>query len=267
MELLTLLLLTLSTLLSPVGFVADRLAEDALQQRLESAEDLDVRIDNAPSYRLLQGRVQRVRVAGEGLVPIEGVRIAELNLEAEGVALDAGQLQDGAVELEGPVEAGIQIILTEEDLNQALQSPTIAAWLEDVSLRLPGAASVGMERYDLVDPQIQLVDDETEGGRGDRLRVQVTLRERRNGRLIPIDVESGLAIVGGREIRLVQPAVNVQGVAVPPELLYSVTQGPVVDLQRVGRDDILLRLLQLEVEEGQVAIAAWIRVDPETSSR
>ncbi|MBD1909505.1 MULTISPECIES: DUF2993 domain-containing protein [unclassified Leptolyngbya] len=267
MEFLTLLLITLMGLVSPVGFVADRLAADALRQRLESAEDLDVRIDNAPSYRLAQGRVQRVRVAGEGIVPLEGVRIEELNLEAEGVALDPGELRDGTVELKGPLEAGIQLVLTEEDLNQALQSPVVTEWLEDASVQVPGAASIGMERYTLLNPQIQLLEGDSQGdGRGDRLRFQVTLQERRNRRQIPIELESGFAIDGSRRVRLIDPAVSVEGVAVPAELLQALTQGGVVDLQTLGGEEILVRLLQLEVEDDQVAIAAWVRVAPERNT-
>lgn len=259
MEFLTLLLITLMGLVSPVGFVADRLVEDALRQRLESAEDLDVRIDNAPSYRLVEGRVQRVRVAGTGVVPLEGVRIAEVGLEAEGVALDPAELRDGTVELEGPIEAGIQLVLTEEDLNQALQAPAVAEWLEDASVQVPGAASIGMERYDLLNPQIQLLE-------GDRLRFEVTLQERRNRRQIPIELESGFAIREGRGVRLIDPNVSIEGVAVPAELLQAFTRGDVVDLQSVGGDELLVRLLQLEVEDDHVAIAAWVRVAPDSNT-
>jgi len=267
MEFLTILLLALTTLVSPVGFVADRLAEDALRQRLESAEDLTVRIDNAPSYRLVQGRVQRVRLAGEGLVPLEGVRIAALNLEAEGVALEPGELRDGNLTLEEPLEAGIQVILTEEDLNRALQSPAIAAWLQEISLQVPGAAAIGVERYDLINPQVEFLEGAVEGNSPDgRLRFQVTLQERRNRRQVPIEIESGFSITGGRAIRLVQPQVIVEGTAVPPELLQGFTQRPILDLQTLGQGEILLRLLQLEIEAEQMAIAAWVRVEPEASA-
>lgn len=123
MELLTAILIALIGVVSPVGWVSDRLVEDALRQQLESADDIDIRIDNAPNYRLLQGRVQRVRVAGAGLVPLEGVRIAQLDLEAEGIAAEPGPLRRGNINLSAPLEVAAQIVLTETDMNQALQPP------------------------------------------------------------------------------------------------------------------------------------------------
>lgn len=64
MEFLTILLSALLGIVSPAGFVLDRVAETAIRNQLDSAEELSVRIDNTPSYRALQGRVDRVRIAG-----------------------------------------------------------------------------------------------------------------------------------------------------------------------------------------------------------
>jgi len=255
MELLTVILIALIGVISPVGWVGDRLTEDTLRRQLESADDIDVRIDNAPNYRLVQGRVQRVRVAGEGLVPLEGVRIARLNLEAEGIALDPSQLRNGAIELESPLEVAAQVVLTEEDLNQALQSPTVVRFLEAASVRLPGAESVGIERYEWVNPQVDLVG-------GDRLQLRVTLRQRRNQRRLRIVAESGFALVNRRELQLVQPTISIDGQQVPNELLGALTQRT-FDIQNLVGDDFLARILQLEVEDNEMAIAAWVQIPPD----
>lgn len=254
MELLTVIVIALIGVVSPVGWVSDRLTEDTIRQQLESADDIDVRIDNAPNYRLLQGRVQRVRVAGEGLVPVEGVRIAQLNLEAEGVALDPGRLRNGTVELAAPLEVAAQVVLTETDINQALQSPAVVRALEEASVGVPGAEAVGIERYEWVNPQIELEDD--------RLRLRVTLRERRNRRRLRIVAESGFTLVSARQVRLVEPAIAIDGQAVPVELLRPLTQRP-FDIQNLVGDDFLARLLQLEVDDDEIAIAAWVQIPPD----
>jgi len=55
----TIILSGLLGLVSPVGSVIDRTAENAIRSRFEKVEQLQVRVDNAPSYQLLQGKVQR----------------------------------------------------------------------------------------------------------------------------------------------------------------------------------------------------------------
>lgn len=257
MDVITAVLLVLIGVVAPVGWVSDRLTTEAIRQQLEAAADIDVRIDNAPSYRLLQGRVQRVRVAGEGLVPLAGVRIERLNFEATGIAIAPASLRGGALTLNAPLEAAAQLILTEADVNRALQSPTVVAALAAASVRLPGAAAAGIERYEWINPRVDFLA-------GDRLRLRVTLQERRNRRQLNIVAESGLALIDGRTLRLVAPAITVDGQVVPPELLQAWTQRP-IDLQRLIGDDLLARLLQLEITAEELAIAAWVRI-PSTAA-
>ncbi|MEO1147128.1 MAG: DUF2993 domain-containing protein [Cyanobacteria bacterium J06638_22] len=255
MELLTVILVAVMGIVSPVGFVSDRLAEDTIRQQLETAEDIDVRIDNAPNYRLLQGRVQRVRVAGEGIVPLDGVRIERLNLEAEAIAVEPGQLRRGSIDLSAPLDVAAQVILTETDLNQALQSPVVVDALEQASVRVPGAEAVGIERYEWVNPQVDLLE-------GDRLQLRVTLQERRNRRQLNIVVESGFTLVSSRNVQLVQPAIAIDGQDVPEELLQPLTQ-QTFDIQNWMGDELLIRLLQLEIEDDAMAIAAWVQIPPD----
>lgn len=67
MGFLTIFLSALLGVLGSVGFFVDRFAENAIRQRFQRIEQLQVRIDNAPNYQLIGGKVQRVRVAGRGL--------------------------------------------------------------------------------------------------------------------------------------------------------------------------------------------------------
>lgn len=65
MEFFTILLSGLLGLVSPAGLVIDRTAESFIRSRFE-VEQLQVRVDNAPSHQLLQGKVERVLIAGRG---------------------------------------------------------------------------------------------------------------------------------------------------------------------------------------------------------
>jgi hypothetical protein len=64
MEFFTLLVSGALGLVTPVGLVVDQAAVGAIRSQLAQVEQLQVRVDNAPTHQLLQGKVERVRVAG-----------------------------------------------------------------------------------------------------------------------------------------------------------------------------------------------------------
>jgi LmeA-like phospholipid-binding len=141
MELITILLSSLLGILAPIGLVSDRLATTAIRDRLESADTLAVRIDNAPSYQLLQGKVQRVRIAGRGIVPRPDLRIAALEVETDAIALNPTSLRKGKPQLEQPLQAGVRLELTQEDVNRFLQSPAVVERFKTLNLNLPNDAN------------------------------------------------------------------------------------------------------------------------------
>jgi hypothetical protein len=82
---------SLLALVSPVGLVVDQIALNAIRSQFEKVDQLQVRIDNAPSYQLLQGKVERVRIAGRGL-QLKQIRIAAIELETDPINLDPRSL-------------------------------------------------------------------------------------------------------------------------------------------------------------------------------
>lgn len=94
MEFFTLLVSGLLGLVTPVGLVVDRTAENAIRSQLAQVEQLQVRVDNAPTHQLLQGKVERVRVAGRSLqLKWQEVRIAALELETDVIELEPRSLE------------------------------------------------------------------------------------------------------------------------------------------------------------------------------
>lgn len=94
MELLTIVLSGLLGLIAPVGLVIDRTAENVIRSQFASVKQLQVRVDNAPSYQLLQGKVQRVRFAGRSLqLKQQNLQIAALELETDAIELDPRTLR------------------------------------------------------------------------------------------------------------------------------------------------------------------------------
>ncbi|MGH2415639.1 MAG: LmeA family phospholipid-binding protein, partial [Microcystaceae cyanobacterium] len=78
MEFLTIFLSSLLAAISPAGLILETVVENTLRDRVEAVEQLEVRIDNTPSYQVLQGKVDRVRIASRGVEPIPHLRIEAL---------------------------------------------------------------------------------------------------------------------------------------------------------------------------------------------
>lgn len=266
MEFFTILLSSLLGLVSPTGLVVDRLAESALRSQLTKAEKLQVRVDNAPSYQLLQGRVKRVQIAGRGLqLKRQDFRIDTLELETDGIDVNPRHLQRGRIELNQPFQAGMRLVLTQQDINQALRSPAVTESLQDLDIELE-AKPFGYsdeedseQSYKLANPRVELLAN-------NRLRLVVELQEEDGNDMQPlvIAVESGLSVVAGRQLQLVAPVVSANRETVVDELLKEIATGisRQLDLRVLEKDGLRARILQLEVNPQKLEMAAFLQVEP-----
>ncbi|MBO1347215.1 MAG: DUF2993 domain-containing protein [Hormoscilla sp. GUM202] len=262
MEFLSIFISGLLLLVSPAGLIADRAIAKSIRAQVERVEELQVRVDNAPTHRLLQGKAERVRIAGRGVWLRPEVRIAVLELETGPIDIDRKQLLQSR---EQPWQGGVRLVLTEADINRALRSLPIAALLRQFSINsLPGAAADQMESYEFVNPRVEFLDN-------NRLRFQLELQQQRNGNdrgfKLAILAESGFQVVAGRRIELVAPRLEANGNPVPPILVNAIAAGVSRggDLRRLEANQILIRLLKLEVSPELLEIAAFVALQPPAS--
>ena len=121
MEIITILLSGFMTLISSAGIVIDTVAEKKIEDNLYAVEELQVRIDNAPSYQLVQGKIDRVRIAGRGLYLTPEMRIDTFELKMDLIDLDLENLeidrqQQRVQGLRRPLLVAMRFVLTQEDL-------------------------------------------------------------------------------------------------------------------------------------------------------
>ncbi len=258
MEFLTILVLSLLSLASPAGLISEQLTASAIRSQLQDAEVLAVRVDNTPSYRVAQGRIERLRVAGRGLYPAPDLRIEALEVETDPITVSPAALQRGKIVLEQPLNAGIRIALTREDINRALRSPLVAKRLQNLSLDLLGSAAAQLERYDLVEPQLELLDSH-------RLRFQTQLKSQQTDLQLTIAIESGVEILSGRQLQLIDPAISIDGTPLPPQfvelLVGNISQQ--LDLARLESAGVTARILSWELDRDQIHLAAFVQLDPQ----
>ncbi len=259
MEVLVILLSGLITLISPVGGVSDRLVESAIRKQLADVEQLQVRIDNAPSYQLIQGKADRIRIAGRGVFPLEGVRIEALEVETDPVHLDARRLlRRGRTRLVQPLRTGVRIVIKQDDILKALQSSTVLDRLRRAGISiLNDGDSRRAQPYELLNPQIELLDNQ-------RLRLQVQVQEKGDPAILDIFVESGIEVVAGRQLRLIKPIIRLNGEAAPENLLKSIADGVFErsDLRQLEKSGIIARILQLKIANNQMELTAFVQAYP-----
>jgi len=254
MELLTILLSSLLSLISPVGILVDKVAENAIRDQLQQAQQLQVRVDNAPTHQLLQGRVERVRIAGRNLrLKQQDIQIALLELETDSIELDPRSFRRSKPKLKRPLQAGVRLVLTQENINKALQSPELIARLRKINLGLPG----NVQNTDFINPRVEFLTN-------NRLRFQVEIREQGKEQSLFVLLETGLGVLQERQIQLIEPIIFVNGEEVPPAFVKILVSnlGQHLDLQNLEQYGLQARILQLNMRNKQIELAAFLHLEP-----
>ncbi len=259
MEWITIILSSLFTLISPVGLVADQVAEGLIRDRIDKADLIDVRIDNASNFQLGGGRIDRVRFAGRGIYPIPELRIDTLDVETDPIDVDLRALQSGKFALDEPVQAASHIILDTADLNLLLQSPRVQDLLDTLRFNLPGASDREKNRYGLGNPHIQFLT-------GNRVQVTIDLEDRVLEEQVEALVETGLEIVDGHQLVLVEPTVVIDDQPVPNQLLDAFLAGidSELTLKQFEEVNVVARVLNFELQPQALDLVFFVRIDPDS---
>ncbi|MDJ1179789.1 DUF2993 domain-containing protein [Roseofilum sp. BLCC_M91] len=267
MEALTILLSSLLLVGSPSGLLVDRITQSFLKSTFDEANTWQVRVDNAPVHRLLQGQVERVRIAGRGIWLTPDLQMAILEIETDAIDINPDNFREGPgfSFLERPLQGGIRVGFTDTALNQWLSSPQMSDRLRQLAISsLPRVAAAQLERYRIVNPEITFLDN--------RIRLQVELVQLPNPDPEPpsqpfelaLAVESGFNIIKGWGLELVDLEVTVNQEPVPPLVIDLIQEGvrEQFDLRTLESNSVILRLLQIQVIPGQLEMAGFLRVQP-----
>ncbi|MBD2022642.1 DUF2993 domain-containing protein [Leptolyngbya sp. FACHB-36] len=136
-----------------------KVAEVGLSSQLDEVENLDVSVETDP-LKLMTGAVDSVSVKGEGLVMQKDLRVEEMHLKTNSIAINPLSMAFGKIELTHPTDAETHVVLTEGDINRAFNSDFVRDKMQnlqihvngelvtvntqDVGFRLPGSGKVGL---------------------------------------------------------------------------------------------------------------------------
>jgi len=270
MELITIILSGMLSALSNVGWVTEAIAENTLTSNVESVEKLEVRVDNQPNYQLVNGKLDKLRIATRGILLKQDLRIDLLELESDPISLDINGLSNSNLEgvqnsLQQPLQAAARIVITEVDLTTALQSEILRQQLQEILNNLVAKRAGNSTRaYEVSDIKIDLLPAN---------RIKLELQLSRSGasqtsdRELAIALELGIEVIAGTRIQLIDPQGTVNGRQMSERLLGGFAEGisdrlNLTSLESLG---ILARLLQLEVTEDKIELVAFTRIDPRST--
>jgi len=257
MELITILISGLLAIVSPTGLVIDQVIEDNLRSQINEAEQLEVRVNNTPSYRVLQGKLGKIQIAGRGIWLTPDIRVEALELETDPVNLDLPTLRQGnqgsiRATLKQPLQAGVHLVLTESNLNQALLSPLVALQLQQIGDNILAGSGIS---YKFLNPRVDFLGN-------NQLYFYIEVQEG-NTKPLPVKIELELRIASGGDLELTNPVVFFQDEALPPQLVEKLVQGlsSQFNIRTLEGAGITARLLQLDIDRGKLDVAAFIRVE------
>lgn len=270
MELITIVLSGILSTLSNVGWITEAIAENTLASNVESVEKLEVRVDNRPNYQLVNGKLDKLRIATRGILLRQDLRIDLLELETDPIFLDIKGLSNTNLEevqnsLQQPLQAAARIVITEVDLTTALQSETLRQQLQEILNNLVAKRAGNTTRtYEVSDIKIDLLP-------GNRIQLELQLSRsgasQKSDRELAISLELGIKVIAGTRIQLVDPQGTVDGRQMSARLLGGFAEGisdrlNLTSLESLG---ILARLLQLEVTEDKIELVAFTRIEPQST--
>ncbi|WP_009630301.1 LmeA family phospholipid-binding protein [Synechocystis sp. PCC 7509] len=219
-------------------------AQLGISSQLDAAEkiNVDVRTD---LLKVVQGQADSINVSGQGLVLQTDIRVQEMELRLDNVAIDPLSALLGQIELTHPVNAIAKFVLTQEDLNRTLSSDYVKNKMQNLDLDVEGQiVTMALQQVELLLPYQNKIDVNgsallTEKGNTRQLGFNAVIRPRTHQQ--PILIES-FKCTGGENISL-ELAVALL------EKMKQLTQLPFIELEKMA-----LRVKELEVNPGRLTL-------------
>ncbi len=224
----------------------NKIAELALSSQLEDAERLEVKINTAPE-KLANGELESLSIKGEGLVIETDLRVEVLEIETKAIAVNPLKALIGNIELTQPTEGTARLVLTETDLNCALNSPELRAKIDVLDTYL----STGQVKLTVPQKKCQFREDGT-------VAIEALVE------LQPSGETKEVAFTATPKIARGDRSVVLEDIRYEPgkEMSEDLTEGfldkaeKMLDLRNFEKQGLALRIHRLTVEAGRMTLSA-----------
>lgn len=234
-------------------------ASKTIRHLFTQSESVEVSVRCYPSSKLLQGTIDSFKMSGRGLVIRREFRAEEMSFETDAVSLDFSSVLKGQINLRQPTQAIAQVILTENDINEAFKAELVRKRLENVSIPSLSELSGG-EPISFSDMQVTLQPN-------NRLRLFAKAKLPQHD-LVPISMTSTLAVERRRRILFQDSQFEADAI---PESLRDISQtlttaldeilNNMVDLDRFNLDGVTLRINRLETQGKKLIFSGYAQIE------
>ncbi|WP_310488818.1 DUF2993 domain-containing protein [Chamaesiphon sp. VAR_69_metabat_338] len=114
-----------------------KVVEVGIASQLDVVEEIDVDLRTDPG-NLIQGKVNSIEISGKGLVVKQDLRMETIQINTDSVSIDPLRALLGSIELTQPTDAEARIVLTEIDINRALNSDYIRTKFHGLQMEMDG---------------------------------------------------------------------------------------------------------------------------------
>jgi hypothetical protein len=225
-------------------------AEMTISTQLDEVENIDVDV-RTNLLKMVQGQADSVAIVGQGLVIQKDIRVQELELHTDSIAIDLLSAIFGEIELNEPVEASVRLVLTEQDINRALNSGYIRHKFRSLKLNVDGQPLT-------VEPQqleVCLFKGSKIGFRGTILLHEVSKHQRVGF--------TGVIHQGTVKEPLLLEAFNcTEGMGISLELALALLNKAkeLINLPYVDLEGIAFRINAVDVQEGSLTLNTTVYV-------
>lgn len=115
----------------------NKIVQMALSTQVGEAENLKVQVKTDPN-QLAQGEVESLAIDGKGLVMQQDLRMQEIEIQMNGIAVCPLKALMGNIELTKPTEGTARIVLTEADINHAFNSEVLVNQMRSLNIHVNG---------------------------------------------------------------------------------------------------------------------------------
>ena len=223
----------------------NKIAKLALSSQLEDADSLQVQVKTDPE-KLARGELESLLIEGEGLVVETDLRLQVLEIAMKAIAVSPLKALRGKIELTQPSQGSARIVLTESDLNCALNSPDLRAKINVLDTYL----STGDIKLTVPQKKCQLREDGT-------VAVEAIVQLQPSGETKEVAFTTTPNASGSTGVVL-------EDIQYEPgkELSEDLTQAfldkaeKMLDLRNFEKQGLALRINHLNIEAGKITLLA-----------
>ncbi|BAZ82806.1 DUF2993 domain-containing protein [Sphaerospermopsis kisseleviana CS-549] len=219
-------------------------AQSRLTEELDESEKIDVDIQTDIG-KIIQGKVDGVAIAGQGLVIKEKIRVQEIKLQTDSIAVNPFSAIFGQIKLNEPVNAIAHVVMEETDINLALTSEIIRSLVQKFQLDVDGK----VVKFEPQEMQVFLPADETLEFQG-----KIWLKEQGNSHILGYH-----AIAHPRtqtKPAMLESFRCTQGEGIRIELITAAMQKvkEILNLPYFEWEDMIFYIRDMQVKKGQLIL-------------